>query len=231
MYKSMIFENNSQIIELISDADIIVKSVMALLLLMSLVSWSIIFFKLIKFSILKILMWKFILLFESKNSLSDILTLAQGNNKNPLSRIIIASIKEWQLSKSKDTEHADNKLESITNRIKGAIEIVENNIVKNLESGTNILAIIGSNAPFIGLFGTVWGIMNSFQNIADSGNTSLAIVAPGIAEALFATAMGLFVAIPAVIFFNILNKRIDHFSIQIDNFSISILNKIIRKIE
>lgn len=227
----MIFENNSQIIELISDADIIVKSVMALLLLMSLVSWSIIFFKLIKFSILKILMWKFILLFESKNSLSDILTLAQGNNKNPLSRIIIASIKEWQLSKSKDTEHADNKLESITNRIKGAIEIVENNIVKNLESGTNILAIIGSNAPFIGLFGTVWGIMNSFQNIADSGNTSLAIVAPGIAEALFATAMGLFVAIPAVIFFNILNKRIDHFSIQIDNFSISILNKIIRKIE
>jgi len=224
-------ENNSQIIELISDADIIVKSVMALLLLMSLVSWSIIFFKLIKFSILKILMWKFILLFESKNSLSDILTLAQGNNKNPLSRIIIASIKEWQLSKSKDTEHADNKLESITNRIKGAIEIVENNIVKNLESGTNILAIIGSNAPFIGLFGTVWGIMNSFQNIADSGNTSLAIVAPGIAEALFATAMGLFVAIPAVIFFNILNKRIDHFSIQIDNFSISILNKIIRKIE
>ncbi len=231
MYKSMIFENNSQIIELISDADIIVKSVMALLLLMSLVSWSIIFFKLIKFSILKILMWKFILLFESKNSLSDILTLAQGNNKNPLSRIIIASIKEWQLSKSKDTEHADNKLESITNRIKGAIEIVENNIVKNLEYGTNILAIIGSNAPFIGLFGTVWGIMNSFQNIADSGNTSLAIVAPGIAEALFATAMGLFVAIPAVIFFNILNKRIDHFSIQIDNFSISILNKIIRKIE
>tara|TARA_B110000305_G_C19114949_1_gene481573 strand:- start:8 stop:703 length:696 start_codon:yes stop_codon:yes gene_type:complete len=231
MYKSMIFENNSQIIELISDADIIVKSVMALLLLMSLVSWSIIFFKLIKFSILKILMWKFILLFESKNSLSDILTLAQGNNKNPLSRIIIASIKEWQLSKSKDTEHDDNKLESITNRIKGAIEIVENNIVKNLESGTNILAIIGSNAPFIGLFGTVWGIMNSFQNIADSGNTSLAIVAPGIAEALFATAMGLFVAIPAVIFFNILNKRIDHFSIQIDNFSISILNKIIRKIE
>lgn len=227
----MIFKNNSQIIELISDADIIVKSVMALLLLMSLVSWSIIFFKLIKFSILKILMWKFILLFESKNSLSDILTLAQGNNKNPLSRIIIASIKEWQLSKYKDTEHADNKLESITNRIKGAIEIVENNIVKNLESGTNILAIIGSNAPFIGLFGTVWGIMNSFQNIADSGNTSLAIVAPGIAEALFATAMGLFVAIPAVIFFNILNKRIDHFSIQIDNFSISILNKIIRKIE
>ncbi|MFT5795512.1 MAG: TolQ protein [Ulvibacter sp.] len=227
----MIFENNSQIIELISDADIVVKSVMALLLLMSLTSWSIIFFKLIKFSILKILMWKFILLFESKNSLNDILTLAQGNNKNPLSRIIIASIKEWQLSKSKDMEHNDNKLESITNRIKGAIEIVENNIVKSLESGTNILAIIGSNAPFIGLFGTVWGIMNSFQNIADSGNTSLAIVAPGIAEALFATAMGLFVAIPAVIFFNILNKRIDHFSTQIDNFSISILNKIIRKIE
>ena len=132
MYKSMIFENNSQIIELISDADIIVKSVMALLLLMSLVSWSIIFFKLIKFSILKILMWKFILLFESKNSLNDILTLAQGNNKNPLSRIIITSIKEWQLGKTKDTEYHDNKLESTKYRIKGAIGIVENNIIEKL---------------------------------------------------------------------------------------------------
>jgi TolQ protein len=227
----MMLENNSQIIELILSADLVVKSVIALLLVMSLISWSIIFYKLINFSILKIIMWKFILLFESKNSLNDILILAQGNNKNPLSRIIIASIKEWQLSKSKDTEHAPQNLHSIKERIQGAIEIVENNIIKKLEIGTNILAIIGSNAPFIGLFGTVWGIMNSFQNIADSGNTSLAIVAPGIAEALFATALGLAVAIPAVIFYNILNKRIDQFDTQIGNFSISILNKIIRKIE
>lgn len=176
-------------------------------------------------------MWKFILLFESKNSLNDILTLAQGNNKNPLSRIIITSIKEWQLGKTKDTEYHDNKLESTKYRIKGAIGIVENNIIEKLESGVNILAIIGSNAPFIGLFGTVWGIMNSFQNIANSGNTSLAVVAPGIAEALFATAMGLFVAIPAVIFYNIFNKKIDCLSMQIENFSTSILNKIIRKLE
>ncbi|MDA7705063.1 MotA/TolQ/ExbB proton channel family protein [Rickettsiales bacterium] len=227
----MTLGNKSQIIELILQADIVVKAVMALLLIMSLISWTIIFYKLIRFAILKILMWKFILLFESKNSLNDILTLAQGNNKNPLSRIIIAGIKEWQLSKSKDLEPPIATLSSIKNRIKGAIKIVENNIIEKLESGTNILAIIGSNAPFIGLFGTVWGIMNSFQNIADSGNTSLAIVAPGIAEALFATAMGLAVAIPAVIFYNILNKKIDHFFIQIDNFSTSILNKIIRKIE
>jgi biopolymer transport protein TolQ len=227
----MTLENNSQIIELILSADLVVKSVMALLFIMSLISWSIIFYKLIRFSILNIIMWKFILLFESKNSLNDILILAQGNNKNPLSRIIIASIKEWQLSKSKDTEHTPQNLHSIKERIQGAIEIVENNIINKLETGTNILAIIGSNAPFIGLFGTVWGIMNSFQNIADSGNTSLAIVAPGIAEALFATALGLAVAIPAVIFYNILNKKIDHFDTQIGNFSISILNKIIRKIE
>jgi biopolymer transport protein TolQ len=227
----MTLENNSQIIELILSADLVVKSVMALLFIMSLISWSIIFYKLIRFSILNIIMWKFILLFESKNSLNDILILAQGNNKNPLSRIIIASIKEWQLSKSKDTEHTPQNLHSIKERIQGAIEIVENNIINKLETGTNILAIIGSNAPFIGLFGTVWGIMNSFQNIADSGNTSLAIVAPGIAEALFATALGLAVAIPAVIFYNIVNKKIDHFDTQIGNFSISILNKIIRKIE
>jgi biopolymer transport protein TolQ len=226
-----ILETKSQIIELILQADIVVKAVMACLLLMSLISWTIIFYKLIRFSIMKILMWKFILLFESKQSLNDILILAQGSNKNPLSRIIIASIKEWQLSKNKDSDLPAHNLNSVKNRIKGAIEIVENNIITKLESGTNILAIIGSNAPFIGLFGTVWGIMNSFQNIADSGNTSLAIVAPGIAEALFATAMGLAVAIPAVIFYNILNKKIDHFSIKINNFSISILNKIIRKIE
>ena len=227
----MILSDNNQIFELVSNTDIIVKSVMLLLLLMSLTSWSIIFFKIVRFSLLKILMWKFILLFESKNSLNDILTLAQGNNKNPLSKIIIASIKEWQLSKSKDPDHDDFNVDSIKNRIRGSIEIVENNIIEKLESGTNILAIIGSNAPFIGLFGTVWGIMNSFQDIAASGNTSLAVVAPGIAEALLATAMGLFVAIPAVISYNIFNKRIDHFALQIENFSISILNKIIRKIE
>jgi biopolymer transport protein TolQ len=223
----------SNITDLILNADLVIKSVMAFLFIMSIISWTIIFYKFIYFSVLKVLIWKFLILFESKNSMNDIFVLAQGNSRNPLSRIIIASIKEWRSGKIRDknVHNSDHKIDSIRNRIKTAIEVIENNILEKLESGTNILAIIGSNAPFVGLFGTVWGIMSSFQNIAESGNTSLAIVAPGIAEALFATAIGIFVALPAVISYNMLNKKIDNIANKIENFSILILNRITRKIE
>jgi biopolymer transport protein TolQ len=94
-----------------------------------------------------------------------------------------------------------------------------------------ILAIIGSTAPFVGLFGTVWGIMNSFQSIALSKNTSLAVVAPGIAEALLATAIGLFAAIPAVFFYNIYINKINKFSDEMSNFSLTIENVLSRELD
>ena len=99
------------------------------------------------------------------------------------------------------------------------------------QNGMNLLAIIGSVAPFIGLFGTVWGILNSFQGIAVAKNTSLAVVAPGIAEALLATALGLFVAIPAVFFYNIFSSKINDFSDNMEGFSMKLLNVLSRELD
>ena len=108
---------------------------------------------------------------------------------------------------------------SFCENVKKEMEIVINKELTGLENGLNFLASVGSTAPFIGLFGTVWGIMNSFQSIAISRNTSLAIVAPGIAEALFATALGLLAAIPAVIAYNKFNSDSQRYFARVDNFS------------
>ena len=104
-------------------------------------------------------------------------------------------------------------------RVERVLEVSVDNQLKNIEKNFTYLATIGSTAPFIGLFGTVWGIMNSFQSIAISRNTSLAIVAPGIAEALFATALGLLAAIPAVIAYNKFNSDSQRYLARVDNFS------------
>ena len=108
---------------------------------------------------------------------------------------------------------------SFCENVKKEMEIVINKELTGLENGLNFLASVGSTAPFIGLFGTVWGIMNSFQSIAISRNTSLAIVAPGIAEALFATALGLLAAIPAVVAYNKFNNDSKKYSEKLENFS------------
>ena len=104
-------------------------------------------------------------------------------------------------------------------RVERMLEVSIDNQLKSIEKNFTYLATIGSTAPFIGLFGTVWGIMNSFQSIAISRNTSLAIVAPGIAEALFATALGLLAAIPAVIAYNKFNSDSQRYFARVDNFS------------
>ena len=106
-----------------------------------------------------------------------------------------------------------------SSRVSRVIEISADREVKLIEKHFTFLATVGSTAPFIGLFGTVWGIMNSFQSIAISRNTSLAIVAPGIAEALFATALGLLAAIPAVVAYNKFNNDAKNYAARIENFS------------
>ena len=108
---------------------------------------------------------------------------------------------------------------NLTERIKGMLEAGSEKQLSKLDKGFTFLATVGSTAPFIGLFGTVWGIMNSFQSIAISRNTSLAIVAPGIAEALFATALGLLAAIPAVVAYNKFNNDLLKYSQKLENFS------------
>jgi biopolymer transport protein TolQ len=223
---------NHSIVNLILQADIIVQAVMAILALASIWSWAIIFDKFIKFGLLKRRSDKFEGLFEKSTMLEEIYGSAKKDNNHPLSRIFISCIKEWKANNIKKiiTEGAEKK-SSLKERLSNSMQIASNTSMQRLESNLGFLAIVGSSAPFVGLFGTVWGIMNSFQSIAISKNTSLAVVAPGIAEALLATAMGLFAAIPAVFFYNILSSKINHFTERADNFSMYVLNLLSKELD
>lgn len=227
----MIQGSGVSITELIQQADVIVQSVMILLLIASMWSWTIVFDKVFKFYILKIKTNKFEELFASEK-LDNILLIAQKSNDHPFARIFLAAMKEWRSSNIKSIiQSGEEKKSSLKERINGAMQVASAKSSEKLESGMHLLAIIGSVAPFVGLFGTVWGIMNSFQGIAISKNTSLAVVAPGIAEALLATAIGLFAAIPAVFFYNIYQNKIGQFSDKMNNFSIMIINVLSRELD
>ncbi len=221
------------IVNLIAQADMVVQLVMLVLVVASLWSWAIIFDKLLKFKILKSRSDKFEDAFDGSMMLDDIYKDARDNDNHPLAIIFLSCMREWktnnikQMVKDGDT----SKKSSLKDRLVGAMEVSANRSTQKLEGGLNFLAIIGSTAPFIGLFGTVWGIMNSFQGIAISKNTSLAVVAPGIAEALLATAMGLFAAIPAVFFYNTFSGKINSFAERANNFSIQLLNILSRELD
>ena len=126
---------------------------------------------------------------------------------------------EWQNSVSGGVPHRESIQASLRQRIERAMAVTIGKEMQRLEKGMTFLASIGSTAPFIGLFGTVWGIMNSFASIAATNNTSLAVVAPGIAEALFATALGLVAAIPAVLAFNIFSTNLNRYADRLENFA------------
>ncbi len=227
----MIQSSSVSVIELIQQADIVVQSVMAVLALASIWSWTIAFDKIFKFYILRIKTNRFERLFETEK-LDDVLEIAKKNNDHPFARVFISAMKEWKLNNIKSIiESGTERKNALKERINGAMQIASVKSLSKLEGGMNFLAIIGSVAPFIGLFGTVWGIMNSFQSIAISKNTNISIVAPGIAEALLATAIGLFAAIPAVCFYNMYNNKINNFSDRIQNFSILILNILSRDLD
>ncbi len=219
-------------VNLISQADIIVQLVMLLLVIASMWSWAIIFDKIIKFRVLKNRSDRFEELFESSGMLEDIYSEAKNNDNHPLSRIFLACMKEWKSNNIKQIiAESLEKKSSLKERLVGAMQVASNRSMQKLEVGLNFLAIVGSAAPFVGLFGTVWGIMNSFQGIAISKNTSLAVVAPGIAEALLATAFGLFAAIPAVFFYNIFSAKINYFSERASNFSTQLLGILSKELD
>lgn len=220
------------LMELVMQADIIVQAVMLILALASMWSWAIIFDKIIKFAILRSRSNKFEESFESSMMLEDIYVEAKKNDNHPLSRIFISCMKEWKSSNVKHiiAECPENKT-SLKERLTVAMQVAANKSVQKIESSLSFLAIIGSVAPFVGLLGTVWGIMNSFQGIAASKNTSLAVVAPGIAEALLATAAGLFAAIPAVFFYNIFSNKINQFYERTSNFSLQLLNILSKELD
>ena len=152
--------------------------------------------------------------FWSGNSVEHLYEDIKGKADHPAARLFVACVRE------RDRCLADNfKAPFIIERIRSVIGLIFNRENENLEGKTPFLATVGSVAPFIGLFGTVWGIMNSFTAIANSNNTSLTVVAPGIAEALFATALGLVAAIPAVMAYNKINHMIGSYTAKLEAFS------------
>tara|TARA_B110000046_G_scaffold19658_1_gene18610 strand:- start:798 stop:1523 length:726 start_codon:yes stop_codon:yes gene_type:complete len=198
-------------------ADLIVKSVIILLLLASLWCWAIIFEKWIGVRRLNKRSNAFEKTFWSGQSLDDLYDRISAEPRDPMSAVFVAAMREWRRSPSKSG--IGGATASLAERIDRVMHITVQREMDRVERYMTFLATTGSTAPFIGLFGTVWGIMNSFQSIALSKNTSLAVVAPGIAEALFATALGLLAAIPAVVAYNKLSRDLDRYAGRLDNFA------------
>ena len=207
------------IMGLFLQADWIVKAVMILLLLASVWSWAIIIDKTIRLRRLRSQAKQFEDAFWSGGSLEELFDRIGNRPPDPMSSIFVSAMREWRRSAAKGLLSSESLRENLQDRIERVMGITLGREMDQLERYMTFLASVGSAAPFVGLFGTVWGIMNSFAAIAGSKNTSLAVVAPGIAEALFATALGLVAAIPAVLAFNKLNSDISRYGNRLDAFS------------
>jgi biopolymer transport protein TolQ len=192
-------------------ADFVVKSVIIILLASSIYSWALIFDKYRLFKKINTSTEEFENKFWKAKSAESFNNSLPSKSEDPVTNIFKSAMTELIKTKSKSSSVQSARVERV-------LEISTDIQIKNIEKNFTFLATVGSTAPFIGLFGTVWGIMNSFQSIAISRNTSLAIVAPGIAEALFATALGLLAAIPAVIAYNKFNSDSKRYVARIDNF-------------
>ena len=198
------------ILQLFIRADIIVKSVIIILIVSSVYSWAVIFEKIKLFKKINSSSQDFETKFWKSKSAESFYNNLPTNVEDPLTNVFKSSMEV--LLKSKRSSTLNEKMSNM-------LEINIGQQMEKIEKKYTFLATVGSTAPFIGLFGTVWGIMNSFQSIAISRNTSLAIVAPGIAEALFATALGLLAAIPAVVAFNKFTSDSKKYSKKLENFS------------
>jgi len=200
------------LINLFMRADIVVKSVIIILILASIYSWALIFDKYWLFKRIQKSSTIFEDKFWSSKSAESFYKNLPSKTKDPIANIFRSAMIELIKSKSKNNDIQ-------TARVTRVLEISTDQEIQSIEKNFSFLATVGATAPFIGLFGTVWGIMNSFQSIAISRNTSLAIVAPGIAEALFATALGLLAAIPAVMAYNTFNNESRIYGRRIENFT------------
>jgi len=204
---------------LFADADLVVQLVLVLLLLASFWTWAIIFEKWLRMRRLKSRAEDFEEDFWSGGSLDDLYEQMDQRPNDPMSAIFVSAMKEWRRSTARGGLENDRNRVSLQQRIERVMDITLGREMQRLERQMIFLASVGSSAPFVGLFGTVWGIMNAFTSIAASKNTTLVVVAPGIAEALFATALGLVAAIPAVIGFNKLSTDLGRYSGRLDAFA------------
>ncbi|MDH5541632.1 MAG: MotA/TolQ/ExbB proton channel family protein [Nitrospinota bacterium] len=219
-----------------SVADMVVNSgpvgmlVLTLLLLFSVFSWAIIIYKIFSFKGIREETNEFVNVFSKKKSLESIYNTSRGMKSCPMARVFFAGYAEFASQfKASGIESAEgdkrfflNKLDSIGRSLERAVA----EEITRMERFLFFLATTGSTAPFVGLFGTVWGIMKAFQSVGLTGSSNIAVVAPGIAEALIATAAGLLAAVPAVIGYNYISHRIKVFASEMDNFSLDFLSLI-----
>jgi biopolymer transport protein TolQ len=219
------------IVGMFMNADWIVKIVVVMLILASFWSWAIIFDKLIRLRGLRAKANQFEETFWSGISLEDLYDRVGARPDDPMSSVFSGAMREWRRTVSKGIALTGAARAGLQQRIEQVMGVTVSREMESLEKRMIFLASVGSTAPFIGLFGTVWGIMNSFQSIALSKNTSLAVVAPGIAEALFATALGLVAAVPAVIAYNKLSTEIARYAQRLDGFAAEFMTILSRQLE
>jgi len=215
------------------EADIVVQVVMIGLLLASVFSWVILLIKLFEFGALNRKTDQFLESFRQTRTIADMRRVATSEEfeGNPLADMAAAATDEVELSRQAGLSVTGDHRDTAIGRSQAAVNAVQAGLAKRLSGGQQFLASTGSTAPFIGLFGTVYGIMNSFIGIANTNTTNLAVVAPGIAEALLATGIGLFAAIPAVIFYNYFNTRIASYGTRSDGFNAELMNAISRNLD
>lgn len=221
------------VVGMFMEADIVVKVVMVGLLLASVFSWALLLIKLFELGSLNSRTDRFLEAFRGARTIADMRRIATSDEfeGNPMADMAAAATEEIELSRSAGLSVAGEHRDSAITRASAAVAAVQSGLSKRLSGGQQFLASTGSTAPFIGLFGTVYGIMNSFIGIANTNTTNLAVVAPGIAEALLATGIGLFAAIPAGIFYNYFNTRIAGYGTRSDGFQAELMNAISRQLD
>jgi biopolymer transport protein TolQ len=215
-------------VELFVNADFVVKGVMLLLILFSLWSWAIIVDKMMKLSRLNKDADAFEQTLSSGRALEDIALSMGDNAKEAMPKLLLSITRTWRDIKGKAVSGPQSDL--LVAQVDRELSATISHEADQVEEGLSILAVIATASPFIGLFGTVWGIMNAFSAIASQGNTNLATVAPAISEALFATAMGLGAAIPAYIAFNLFNARVGRFVSRMEGFADELMVLLTRRL-
>ena len=215
------------------DATPVAKAVMIGLVLASILSWTLLITKVFEFNALNRTTDRFLEAFRGARSIADMGRIATSEDfeGNPRADMAAAAAQEVELSRQAGLQVSGAHRDSTISRATMAVGAVQASLAKRLSSGMQYLASLGSNAPFIGLFGTVYGIMVSFIGIANTNTTNLAVVAPGIAEALLATGLGLAAAIPSVIFYNIFQSRISSYGTRSEGFVAELMNAISRQLD
>ena len=219
------------VIALVARSGALSRAVLLILILSSIASWGIVLHKLWQYRLAKNHTVQFRNVFRRSSKFSEVQSACESLSRSPLVGVFQTGYAELN-AQMRDSRSADSQPKDAAERLTlRSIDALDRALqraatveVNKIESRVSFLATTASITPFIGLFGTVWGIMNAFQGIADTGSSSLGVVAPGIAEALIATAAGLFAAIPAVYFYNHLTHRVKLFVSEIDDFSLEFLN-------